>query len=505
AVAVQEWERVLPWIKHQDGDNSISQFAVLGLRAAQRCSVPVPKETWRRAAGWFQRGQRQNGGFGYNTSGSDAHGSMALAGIGGLAITAHMLGDEQFAYNLALRRGLAWMRAHFALDKNPESGSYLYYYLYSLERIGRILDRELLCGQEWYPLGCKQLLAAQLADGSWDDTPGGENPRLATSFALLFLTRATAQLEVELKRGGTGTLLTCAQAAPGARIYVILDASGSMLDDLDGHTKFELARTAVEEVFAGLAPGTQIALRAYGHRKRAVDKGADEDTELLLPMGPLDRAQFVGKLKGLRARGKTPLTRSLRAAAADLGSGASQGPTTVVLLTDGGEDTMPRLDPVAAARELARIPGLKLHVVGFDIQRDDWRQQLLAMAGAARGNYWPAGSADLVRDLRAAVLQMPDGFVLRDAAGAEVKNGSFGDRLQLAEGRYRLETAFGGRAFAADLWINTEATTAVVFAGAQALAVEQGAPGQTLCPGCRKPLPPGAKFCAECGAKVGDR
>jgi zinc-ribbon domain/von Willebrand factor type A domain len=500
---VTEWTRTMPWNAHMDGDNSISQFAVLGLRAAQRCSVPIPKETWSRAAAWFRRGQRESGAFGYST-GADGYGSMTLAGVCGLAITTHELGNEKFTQDEGVRRGLAWMRAHFSMQENPEHNGYLYYYLYSLERTGRILDREVMCGQEWYPLGVRQLLAAQRPDGSWDGSLGGESPRLATSFALLFLTRATQQLKVELKHGGPGTLLTFAQAAPGARTYVILDASGSMLDELLGHTKFELARTAVQDVFAGLAPGTLLALRVYGHRKRAIDEGADEDTELLLPMGPFVHEALVEKLRVLRARGKTPLTLSLRQAAADLGSSA-QGPTTVVLLTDGGEDTLPRQNPVAAAAELAKIPGLKLHVVGFDIHRDDWRQQLLAMAAAGHGTYFPAAGTDLVGELRAAVLQVPEGFTLLDAAGKEIARGRFGDRLQLQEGHYRLATTFGGRPFAADLWINTESTTAVVFDGAQALAVQQGQPGQALCPACGKPVPDGAKFCPACGKKVGDR
>jgi hypothetical protein len=498
---VPEWQRQTPWNAHEDGDNSVSQFALLGLRSAQNCSVPVPKETWQRAAGWYQRGQRQGGTHGYQLTGSDGYGSMTLAGICGLAITAHELGNKDFAKAESVRKGLGWMRAHFAVDKNPESGSYLFYYLYSLERTGRILDREVLCGREWYALGVQHLLALQKADGSWDNQAGGELPPLATSFALLFLTRSTQQLAVELKRGGSGNLLTHARAAPGSRLYVILDASGSMLETMQGRTKFELAREAVEEVLATLPPGPQVALRVYGHRKRSVDQGAENDTELLLPFQPFDREVFFAKLRSLRARGRTPLHLSLTEALKDLKGGGS-GPTSVVLLTDGGDDC--RRDPVPAAAELGKA-GVRLHVVGFDIQREDWQRQLRAMAEKGHGDYFPCAGVELASELRAAVLQAPAGFKLCDDAGAVVKEARFGETLHLPEGHYRLETRFSGTEFAASFWINTEATTAVVFDGSAAMAVRQGASGELLCPSCQKPVAKGAKFCGQCGGKLEGR
>lgn len=495
-----EWQRQLPWTAQLPGDNSLSQFALLGLRAAQRGGVPVPAETWRRAAGWYRRGQRQNGGFGYGADGSDAYGSMTLAGICSLAICAHMLGEPDFGTDIGVRRGLAWMRKNFAIDKNPENGSYLHYYLYSLERTGRILDREFVAGHEWYALGVRQLLALRKPDGSWEATGGGETPLIATSFALLFLTRATRQLHVELARGGNGTLVTAAQAPPDSRFYVVLDASGSMLAQLGERSKFDVARSAVQELLAALPARQPVALRAYGHRRRAVDKDADLDTELLLPMQPLDHAEFAKRLAALRARGKTPLARSLQEAAVDLAGVAGQGPLVVILLTDGGEDTMPRQDPVAATAALAKLPNLELHVVGFDIQREDWVQQLRGIAAAAHGTWWSAGADDLARDLRNAVLRTPDHFIVTDAQGREVARGHFGDRVTLPEGRYHFATEFGGKPFAADLWINTEAETAVVFAGSQAMQVVQGRTGAGLCPGCGRELGSEARFCSHCGA-----
>jgi len=495
------WTRTMPWNAHPSGDNSLSQFALLGLRAAQRCSVPVPEETWRRAAAWFRSGQRPNGAFGYEARGADGYGSMTLAGICGLAIAEHELGNVDFARDAGIRAGLAWMRGHFAIDTNPGSDSFLHYYLYSLERTGRIFGRDVLCGQPWYAVGARQLLATQQPSGGWDRQQGGESPRQATSFALLFLTRSTQQLHVERKRGGSGTLQTFAQLAPGARLYVILDASGSMLEPTPTGTRFELARAAIEAVLSALPAGPQVALRVYGHRKRATDKGADEDTELVVPLGAFDRETFFSRLRSLRARGKTPLARSLRAAADDL-AGTAGGRTTVVLLTDGGEDSMPRQDPTVAAAALGKLAGLRLHVVGFDIARPEWQVQLRAMANAGHGDYLPASNADLAAELRAAVVQAPEQYVLHGPDGTELRRGKFGDSVVLPEGQYRLAASFRGQQFATDLWIDTEAVTAVVFDGSQALAVQPAQPGERICPGCRKPVPGEATFCNACGSRL---
>jgi len=145
-------------------------------------------------------------------------------------------------------------------------------------------------------------------------------------------------------------------------------------------------------------------------------------------------------------------------------------------------------DPTGYGRVLRGTGELAGTVTGIVEQRDGTPEQL-AIQEINSGVY--VFEADVLRDglaqLSPANAQgeqyLTDVVGLAHTAGRRVGAlrcsdpwlvSGVNDRLQLAEGRYRLETAFGGRAFAADLWINTEATTAVVFAGAQALAVEQG-------------------------------
>jgi Mg-chelatase subunit ChlD len=523
-------KRLSQYKKDDDGDNSTSQYALLGLWAATKSKVPVEPEMWKRALAIYRFRQCDDGGWYYNSKSSRGYGSMTCAGVCSVVLARHHRGEAAPAEDEAVERGLAWLADHFTVTKHPEgSDQHLYYYLYSLERVGRILDTEFIGPHEWYPVGAKWLVDNQKSDGSWG---GGNNedPEVATPFALMFLTRATTTLNPEQKRGGNGKLRTDVAVAPGQRVYIILDCSGSMLPEIDGKQKFEIARDAVTGLVAALPDNAQVALRAYGHRLNARQEKADEDTELLLPMGRLDRKAFAARLATLKARGKTPLALSLTQAASDLSGQArdKEHPVTVVLLTDGGEDTRARNDPVAAATALAKLSGLQLQVVGFDINRPDWTQQLQAIARSGGGQYLTAAKEGaLLRELKSAVFRVPENFVVTTATGQPVMTAAFGTEKVLPEGKYRLTTIFGGRRYAEPFWINTDATTAVVF-DASKIGGDPGAPAgvaeadavppaandagaapapaagkRKFCTNCGAPLAATAKFCTKCGAKVG--
>jgi hypothetical protein len=509
--------RITPFAKDTDGDNSNSQFAVLGIRSAARWHLVASPDTWSRNLAAMRERQCPNGSWDYHQATAWGYGSMTCAGICFLAIDRYQLGEKEPAADEQLERGLAWLDQHFTVGTNPEhSGSYLYYYLYSLERVGRILDTEFIGSHEWYPLGARFLVDHQKPSGKWVESSEDEDPRAPTSFALLFLTRATSSLNNDLPRNGSGELRTTLTTAPPSRLYIILDASGSMLDEMDGRLKFDIARDAASAMLGMLPPGAQAALRVYGHRLRSLEPGSDEDTELKISMGAYDPQKFAPVLQALRPRGKTPLALSLTQAMKDLGN--SPDATTLVLLTDGGEDTMPRHDPVKVAATLAKLPNITFHIIGFDINQQDWNAQLRAMAEASGGKYWPAPkSTDLNRALRAALMGDPDYFRVVDSTGKEVFRGQFGQAKRLVEGKYELVTPYSGREFRQSFWINTKGTTVVTFDAAAAthdptagdIADEANPPPPTppsvatrFCTNCGKPVPPGAKFCPSCGAKV---
>ena len=524
------WKRLTDWTKGQDGDNSVSQFALLGLHAASRSGIVLPQQTWERnLKAMRDRHNKEDGGWGYTTGSS--YGSMTCAGVCALAINRHELGEKEPPVDEQIELGLGWLSANFSVTENPGYRSHDYYYLYSLERVGRILDTEFIGDHEWYPLGARRLVDAQHKDGNWPKA-SGEGDEMTTSFALLFLTRATPTLKVEPKRGGNGTLRTSVILPPEMRLYFILDASGSMLAEMDGRRKFDVARDAVVSLIRELPDNSELGLRAYGHRTRGPDEGSSEDTELLIRLADLRKDAALATLAALRPRGRTPMALSLLEAKRDLAGARAEAPVRVVLLTDGGEDTFPRKDPVKAAAEFGQLKGVQLHVVGFDINQQDWSDQLQAMAKAGGGQYYPAARGDaLLRELRSAVFGTPDSFAVYDMKGSQAARGHFGEARTLPEGKYRLTTEYGGREFSQDFWINTDATTAVVFNAAKAPttpappasrpvvvvrptmpvtpttqvvapAVTQPAAGPRFCTNCGKPLNPAARFCTNCGTKA---
>jgi Mg-chelatase subunit ChlD len=506
------------WKEGLNGDNSTSQYALLGLQAASRSGLRSDAEVWKRSLAHYRSQQGGDGNWYYNARAARGYGSMTCAGICSVAITRSEVGEAEPARDPAILQGLDWLAKNFSLASHPgrmPPDSWYFYYLYSLERVGRILDLEFIGQHEWYPEGARHLLSIQKDHGGWEGKMEEADPRLATSFALLFLTRATPALPAErLKRNGDGTLRTGLVLPRANRYYIILDASGSMTGELGGRVKWDIARDAVGRLIDDLPDTSEVALRVYGHRKRAIEPGADEDTALELPLRKLVKKDFLARLAALRCRGKTPLARSLRDAARDLSGATFSGPVTAILLTDGGEDTLPRQDPLAAAAELGKVKGVRLHVVGFDIGREDWSKQLQEIARRAEGHYWPALKAEtLYPELRSAVFGTPQGFTVSTPDGKEAGRGRYGDSLKLREGKYAFRTEFLGGVHEEAFWINTDATTSVVFNAVRAASLKPGAgppaaappapglPAPKLCAKCGAEGGPAARFCAKCGTK----
>ena len=189
------------------GDNSNAQFAVLALYEAQRVGVKVNPQTWKRAYTYWKAAQNGDGSWGY-VPGDAGSGSMTCAGIGGLATCSVAISEgdaqvkngrilccQQRSRDDALKQGLDWLGRNFSVTHNPRlpgSGHpCLYYYLYGLERAGRLTARRFIGDHDWYREGAEFLIHEQdpLSHywiGAWH---GERNPHISTSFALLFLAK----------------------------------------------------------------------------------------------------------------------------------------------------------------------------------------------------------------------------------------------------------------------------------------------------------------------------
>lgn len=208
------------------GDNSNAQFALLALHDAERAGVTVRPETWRLAKAYWEDCQNEDGSWGYY-KGVEGTGSMTCAGITSLVIASDMvqqadarvLGEQiqccqrAESANDRIQRGLEWMAAHFSVDRNPTvrgagNAMWVLYYLYGLERVGRMTNHRFIGKHDWYREGAAALLRRRgqvEALSSWTGTGMGENdPVVGTCFALLFLSKGRWPILVSKLKYGQG-------------------------------------------------------------------------------------------------------------------------------------------------------------------------------------------------------------------------------------------------------------------------------------------------------------
>ncbi len=204
-------------ISQGGGDKSNSQFALLALHEAERIGVKVSEQTWRLARAYWLNEQQEDGSWSY-FPGSGSTGSMVCAGVTALVISSGRIsaGDARIVNgrvqccgeqedNDAIERALQWLGKRFTVSSNPGAniGKDWLYYLYGVERVGRLTGRRFIGGGDWYRQGAELLVARQdTLSGYWKGVGRESPPAIATSFALLFLAKGRRPvLWAKLKHG----------------------------------------------------------------------------------------------------------------------------------------------------------------------------------------------------------------------------------------------------------------------------------------------------------------
>ncbi|MEM9302768.1 MAG: VWA domain-containing protein [Pseudomonadota bacterium] len=244
-----------------------------------------------------------------------------------------------------------------------------------------------------------------------------------------------------------------AAAAPDTEnvVAVILDASGSMLQRLDGTRRIELARRSVATLIGeGLPDDTAFGLWVFGHREPDTCR-----TDLEIPIGPIDRAAAIATVNGVDAKNlaRTPIAASLSEVGADLAGRA--GEHLVILVTDG-EETCDG-DPATVIENL-RAGGLdvRVNIVGFAIDELMLRETFVAWARLGGGRYFDAADSDALT--RSLVQAVDPTYEVLDAAGKVVAAGTVnGDALSLPPGTYRVREAGGAASDAVTVVADEEA------------------------------------------------
>lgn len=135
----------------------------------------------------------------------------------------------------------------------------------------------------------------------------------------------------------------------------------------NGQTRIEAAKEILAKHVDSLSGSAnlEIALRVYGHQSPITATYQDcNDTKLEIPFAPNNYELVKNKIKTIRAKGTTPIARSLEAAAGDFPD--TKARNIIILITDGIEAC--DNDPCVIAKKLHdKNIGITPFVIGLGL------------------------------------------------------------------------------------------------------------------------------------------
>jgi Ca-activated chloride channel family protein len=206
------------------------------------------------------------------------------------------------------------------------------------------------------------------------------------------------------------------------QVLLILDASGSMGDALlDGQTKMNAAKIAINKLVKQLAPSVRLGLRVYGGGLTVKSPCADTRLQVPIQVNPAEKIKVV--LETLTPAGPTPISQSL----VDAVNGDFPLPNAkkhIILISDGAETCSTSPCPIVLDL-LRKHPELKLDVIGFGQLDNTTTKQLNCVAAATFGRLVKANSAkDLEQQLTSIIQAKKEvkGRIIRTVEQLPVKN-----------------------------------------------------------------------------------
>ena len=443
----------------RQGDNSNTQFALLGIWAAGRHGFD-PNAALAEVERHFRGTQQEDGRWLYTTDWANPTPAMNCAALMGLAISASR--PEKAERQTARARGAAlaadavFSRGLREVTKDAKQLSHdsKIYYIWSLERVCVALGLRALDQFDWYAEGAKVLLAEQGKDGSWSQ--GDYGPLPDTCLALLFLRKANLAFELDrvLKLPGPSdgpakpVKVATKQAPPAATkgdSEVSVEVRGSEEKGFPTITlDFEVKRSdgsalldATKDDFRVTEYGEKVEIQKF---QSPLSKEIQPATVVLVVdhSSSMHEENRIGALKEAVATFLKVMPKGSRVAVVAFSSNVKvicpfttdpakvqaavnalspegftlyydavsaglelieneSGRRAVLALTDG-EDTASKqnLDTVIAA---ARTKGLPLYTVGLGSSDEIESADLQRLADETRGQYFPAQRAAELRSV----------------------------------------------------------------------------------------------------------
>jgi hypothetical protein len=255
--------------------------------------------------------------------------------------------------------------------------------------------------------------------------------------------------------GLVAVTLSSTATAAGNAVEIILDASGSMLQKIGAQRRIDIARQTLTKLTSSTIPaGTPFAMRVFGREVNSCQ------TDLFIPLGPLDAAKVGGQIAKLEAKNgaKTPIGASLAKVAEDLAT--VKGERVVVLLTDG-EETCDG-DPAAEIEKLQKAGvNVRVSIVGFAIDDPKLAVTFWQWAKSGGGAFFEANDAAALSNAMAQALR--PGFEIVDAKGQVVAEGiAGGDPVKAMPGSYSVRLK-GARSATQSVTVKARETATVKF------------------------------------------
>ena len=191
-------------------DESNSQFAVLALWEASRIGIQIPEQAIQKGRRYWLNKMSPSGTWGYRGE-PRPRGSMVCAGVASMLILedsaftqdAQVQGDQiqcctqAPAQDYDPQKSLDWLANNFSVIQNPGYGEWYLYYMYGLERVGRLTGQRFIGDHDWYREGCEAIIGPKnsrlmgVTQGS-----GALQPHAARAMALLFLSKGKRQVVI---------------------------------------------------------------------------------------------------------------------------------------------------------------------------------------------------------------------------------------------------------------------------------------------------------------------
>lgn len=281
---------------------------------------------------------------------------------------------------------------------------------------------------------------ASVADGRYDYTTnrselirafeaGMRELRQPTTFALEVERRYQQPPEPGSLRVVSGDEPVIAAGA----VHLIFDASGSMLQQMEGGRRIGVARDIVQRVLDERVPASvPIALRAFGHTEPH-----SCETELLVAPGNDNHNQVRRAVAEIQAinLARTALADSLDAVLNDLADFQEER-RLVVMLTDGEETCEGDLEQ-SVEQLVEEGVDVRLNIVGFHIDELGLQAEFERFAELGGGEYFDSHDGDeLIEGLASALAAT---WRVIDASGDTLAQGRVdGETTELVPGDYTL-------------------------------------------------------------------